>query len=75
MSRGRPWTEADDAKLCELWRASVSTGTIAKRLDREKNAIHQRVVILRKAGVDLPVRRITAKARWVTRRNLARAAG
>lgn len=75
MSRGHPWTDEDIAKLCELWRAEVSVGGIAQRLGRSKVAIQQKVHILRHAGVDLPHRNRTSEPTWVTRRNLARAAG
>lgn len=52
-----PWSDVDIAKLCELWRAGVSTGTIAKKFARSKRAIVAKVQKLRdEDGIDLPRR-------------------
>lgn len=51
------WSDVDIAKLCELWRAGVSTGTLAKKFGRSKRAIFVKIVRLREEGIDLPARR------------------
>ncbi len=67
------WSEADKAKLAELWRAGASIEAIARRLERTKRAIVAMADRLRDdEGVDLPLRNpagaVPKDEGWITRR-------
>ena len=57
---GRPfrrWTDEQDKRLCELWRAGASVLAMATTLDRSQSAIVSRADFLRdERGIDLPLR-------------------
>jgi transposase len=52
------WTDEDDAEMMRLYRADVPLNDITKQISRTRKAMQSRLGLLRKAGHDLPERRI-----------------